>query len=150
MINQQNSFWSTSVFFLFFFRYVQKCQVFNSNGQMATSFNIKPLKHNLSDSLKTTNKNNLKSTSTTLLSQQMLSTTMVHEATRWRDTRQHWFEYALKTMLILAISHYVSHGIFETLLARMQKLHSRTRGVVKIEHWTLQTYIYNLTFNKLW
>ena len=35
------AFWSKPVFF----RYVQKCQILNSNGQMATNFNLKPMKH---------------------------------------------------------------------------------------------------------
>ena len=38
--------WSKSVFFA----YVQKCNILNSNGQMATNVNLKPLKHNVSDS----------------------------------------------------------------------------------------------------
>ena len=42
------------------------------------------------------------------------------------------FEHAFKTLLILTISPYVSHCIFDTLLSRMQKLHSRIRSVVKI------------------
>ena len=50
------TFWSESVFS----RYVKKCQILNSNDQMATSFNLKPLKHNLSDSLKKTYKKQAK------------------------------------------------------------------------------------------
>ena len=40
--------------------------------------------------------------------------------------------------------------MLDTLLPKMQKLHSRTRVVVKIENWTRQTNIHSLTLNELW